>query len=350
MDLMDFFSQPGIVSLCLMTVGSAVALMVMVWWMAHRRSVRRLQEQGYLPPKPETKSRQPGIWQSIVNFFTETSEEASEELSKEPPMEQPPIEMLQGDDEEPSEPAAPAQEQAPREGEPAAAERPAEDASAPTGAIAPADETQEPEAEAPPPTPEPPSPVEPPAAPPEAAPSDAIEVLRIWRDLADGSLIIDFGGQRYRHLADVHDADLHRRFVALVRALSHMTSAAPAQPTQAPAPAAGLKERIKATGHEEEEEKPPHMLRQLGRLVTGQRPTPPPPEPAGIADQIEDFLQYKLQLSEKFASRSIHIRPGPSGGVTIEVDGHFYAGVGDVVEPDVREFLQVTIQEWEARQ
>jgi hypothetical protein len=35
--------------------------------------------------------------------------------------------------------------------------------------------------------------------------------------------------------------------------------------------------------------------------------------------------------------------------VRIEVDGHYYDAIDDVVDPDVREFLFAMMREWEAR-
>jgi hypothetical protein len=38
------------------------------------------------------------------------------------------------------------------------------------------------------------------------------------------------------------------------------------------------------------------------------------------------------------------------GGVSIEVDGKYYRGIGEVTDGEVQEFIQAVIQEWEARQ
>ena len=69
-----------------------------------------------------------------------------------------------------------------------------------------------------------------------------------------------------------------------------------------------------------------------------------------MAEQIEELLQLRLTATPELAQRSIHIRPALDGGVRIEVDGKFYEGVGDVADQHIREFIQSTIREWEARQ
>lgn len=69
-----------------------------------------------------------------------------------------------------------------------------------------------------------------------------------------------------------------------------------------------------------------------------------------IPGAIEAYLQYKKGFDPEYSKRNIHVHPAPGGGVRIEVDGMFYDSVGDVADPDVRTFLQNTIQEWQSRQ
>ncbi len=165
--------------------------------------------------------------------------------------------------------------------------------------------------------------------------ADMIEILRIWRDLADGSMVIEIEGEYYRQVHEITDPALYRRFLSILRELAKQARAVEASggPGRATPPVTPRAEAIPSK-------------------ITGVPPTaqqPPPPQGDSIAAQIEAFLQYKLQHSE-FSARSIHVREAIGGGVRIEVDGHFYEGIGDVIDPDVREFLRRTIKEWEARQ
>lgn len=201
---------------------------------------------------------------------------------------------------------------------------------------------------------------------PTSDPTDAVEVMRVWRDLSDGTLIIQMGDRRYRSLAEINNSpDLVRRFTAVVRELWGMVNgggaAARVAPSESAAPlpspegSMGMKARIGLLKDQLPEETPPRpsVLRQIGRTVTGQPATPPRLESTGsggIADAVEEFLQFKLTGHPEFAQRSIHIRPSIDGGVRIEVDGNSYQGIGDVVDPDVREFLFGVMKEWEARQ
>ncbi|MCZ7545823.1 MAG: hypothetical protein M5R40_20900 [Anaerolineae bacterium] len=78
MDFLDFFGQPGVMSLCVMTIGASVVLLVMVWWIVYRRNTRAKRERGEMPPKAPKTTVQPaparsrsGVWGAIVNFFME---------------------------------------------------------------------------------------------------------------------------------------------------------------------------------------------------------------------------------------------------------------------------------------
>ena len=68
-----------------------------------------------------------------------------------------------------------------------------------------------------------------------------------------------------------------------------------------------------------------------------------------MADEIEELLQYRLSMSSTLRHRSIHVRPSFGGGVRIVVDDTSYEMVDDVPDQEVREFLQDTIREWNAR-
>lgn len=200
------------------------------------------------------------------------------------------------------------------------------------------------------------------AANPTSDPSDAVEVMRIWRDLNDGGLIIQMGGQRYRSLEEVRNPDLLRRFKAVLSELLSLSSEAqpplpasrrpsldappPANPTTSPSGAPGsMKARLNAVSAPPPEESKPKRFLGLG----GKRSTESA-QPAGIADAVEEFLQFRLAADPKLAARSVHIRPSHHHGLIIEVDGHFYESVPEVVDPDVREFLMGVMKEWEARQ
>jgi len=193
-------------------------------------------------------------------------------------------------------------------------------------------------------------------------PGDAVEVMRVYRDLSDGRLIVQMGNQRYRSMGEIKNPDLARRFTALVRDLAAMVNAGPTRnvPTvnvkdgavAVPPPnnsVGGMKAKIGMLSREPEAPKP-NIMKGFAKTITGQPSSPTIPEAsAGIASAVEEFLQFKLANSPEFAARSIHISTAHDHSIRIEVDGHFYEAIGDVVDPDVRDFLFTMMREWEAR-
>jgi hypothetical protein len=209
------------------------------------------------------------------------------------------------------------------------------------------------------------------------APPDSIELLRVWRDLSDGSLIIEIGGQRFASLDELHGANLDRRFMNVVRDLTTMLRDAAHQPpaqsaTQAPAqsrpqqpPTAPRPAQPDPTPSESAPDKatqppldedlpsmgPGTLFRQMGRVAMGYRP-----EPTGemaqlsIPDQIETLLQERLVGMPQYAGREIHVRPSPFGGVRIEVDGQFFDGLDEIPDQTVRGLIQEVVRDWEQGQ
>ncbi len=197
--------------------------------------------------------------------------------------------------------------------------------------------------------------------PPMQADGEVVEVMRVLRDLADGSLIVEIRGKRYRSLRDMDDPVVGRHFMGNAQALARFArldkydvpatweepSAPPVPLPPSTSPPAPSPEVLPARPT-------PDAGSTLKRRGLFQRSRQEEDEPVApllsMADEIEALLQKRLTDDASMASRSIHIRSAPDGGVWVEVDGRFYEGVGDVEDEVVRSFIQATIREWEARQ
>ena len=191
-------------------------------------------------------------------------------------------------------------------------------------------------------------------------PGDAVEVMRVYRDLSDGRLIVEMGDRRYRTMGEIRNPELTRRFTTLVRDLTAIVNAAPGRATQnfrenagtVPPPdntAGGMKAKVGLLNREPEAPKP-NIMKGFARTAMGQSSASAIPDSsAGIASAVEEFLQFKLTTSPEFSTRSIHISSTHDHSIRIEVDGHYYGAIGDVVDPDVRDFLFNMMREWEAR-
>ncbi|NDJ34219.1 MAG: hypothetical protein GYB64_06090 [Chloroflexi bacterium] len=189
--------------------------------------------------------------------------------------------------------------------------------------------------------------VSPPApAQPAQAYSGAVEVMRLLRDLSDGSLVVEINGRRFTDISQMTDPQVLRRFVGNARALADFADLegievpevppepAPVPPPPAPsAPAAPVADDAgwQSTGSSS----------ATSSITDGS---------LSMAQQIEVVLQRRLFNTPELSHRSIHIHEGGPGGVRIEVDGQFYQGVGDILDYEVQAFIRSVIEEWEAQQ
>ncbi|MBN1565365.1 MAG: hypothetical protein JXA10_16080 [Anaerolineae bacterium] len=228
-------------------------------------------------------------------------------------------------------------------------------------------------------------------------PPDAVELLRVWRDISDGSLILEIKGRQFRSLADLRDADLERRLINVVKELVQLVKSGgparssqpraqapapaqssqpqpqaqpqtqaqpvkprpdsqpkPAQPKAAPAEKPDSQPARKLHTDEMPSMAPGDMFRQMGQIAFGRKQDEseeePLPEPLSIPEQINAVLQQRLRTMPEYRGREIEVQPSLGGLVIIKVDGKFYEGVGEVAEDDVRALLQDVVREWENSQ
>jgi hypothetical protein len=197
--------------------------------------------------------------------------------------------------------------------------------------------------------------------------TEIIEVLRLYRDLSTGALVVQIGRQKYYSLDEIADPQVRRRFLGNAEAMAQFAqfkkgtsplidwSAATPPPASPPQPPLSVSP-------------PDFPAVQPPPIITPQPPYPRPAQtsastadsgsgkkgkeevkPKSMADEIEELLQYRLALDPDFSLRSIHIRSAEDGSIFVEVDGSTFDGIGVVSDDGVRGFLQRIVQEWEAR-
>lgn len=205
---------------------------------------------------------------------------------------------------------------------------------------------------------------------------EAEEVVAVLRDARDGKLIVQIDNVGYRTLADM--PEVKQRFMQIMKELavvvkaddSPSKTAQPAETKDTPAqPETPQAQPDSQTQEQEEESKPAAPTAEsqsqsqrpgnlpsfklednsvtIKRGLLGPKIESPAIPELDIAGAIEAYLQHKLKQTGRFQGREIHVRPGPGGGVRIQVDANFYEAVSDVADRDVREFLSTTIQEWQ---
>jgi nitrogen fixation-related uncharacterized protein len=165
--------------------------------------------------------------------------------------------------------------------------------------------------------------------------AESVEVLRVYRDLTDGGLIVEMSGRQYRDASEMTDQQVQRRFITLAQSLVHFGGVMPAPSISSELPAPPISTSPVQPSAESTESD------EVNAALSGQ---------LSMADQIEEVLQEHLMGLSHFNNRSIHIRANPDGSVRVEVDDQVYDGIGDVTDPEVRDLLQTVIREWEKRQ
>jgi hypothetical protein len=182
---------------------------------------------------------------------------------------------------------------------------------------------------------------------PTTGEAQLVELMRVLRDVADGTLVVETDGQRYHSLAEMGDEQIRRRFTGNVVSLARF-----ARLDQAEAAAQSAAKARMVPPPLAEPKATDAAARQRGLFGLGKKPVPQQQaaSPATIVDEIEQLLQKRLAMVPDLALREIHLHTAPDGGVLVEADGRFYEGVDAVPDAACREFIHKTIQEWESRQ
>ncbi|MEZ4670532.1 MAG: hypothetical protein R3E39_21710 [Anaerolineae bacterium] len=209
--------------------------------------------------------------------------------------------------------------------------------------------------------------------------TEAVEVMTLLRDVADGSLIVQMGDKVYQNIRS--DREFNERFNKVLRELSQLSTqvenAATTSPTSVENQPVSSEGNAYAVADVDEISEPPFLNTHttsspaqplsvegklpgdlpsyklddnpMPKLKRGQKlPVESVPE-VNIAGAIEAYLQHKLRQTGAFNGQSIHIYPAPDGGVSIEVDGNYFDAVGDIADNNVRAFIAEAITEWQER-
>lgn len=171
--------------------------------------------------------------------------------------------------------------------------------------------------------------------------------LRAGHTPADGELVIEFQGQRFRRLSDAGDTETGRRLLAMLGELATFSQGqvVPLVKSAEPEPLSEGKflGQLVTPPSEPEPIKIPSLVESLRAPVRKLGPMP-----VGIAGQVEQVLQQQLADAPALLGRSIHIVTARDGSLNIQVEGQLLHWPDQVSEPAVREAVQQAIRTWEA--
>jgi hypothetical protein len=173
--------------------------------------------------------------------------------------------------------------------------------------------------------------------------------LRAGHTPADGELVVEFQGQRFRRLEEVRDEETKRRLSAMLGELAAFSQgravSAPRAKRAEPEPLS----EDKFLGQLVVPPSEPAPIKLPGLMDALRSPAPKPgPMPVGIAGQVEQVLQQQLVDSSTLRGRSIHVVTARDGSLNVQVEGQLLHWPDGVSEPDVREAVQKAIRTWEA--
>lgn len=199
------------------------------------------------------------------------------------------------------------------------------------------------------------------AVAPGAPADDVIEQLRLLRDVATGSLLIEIRGQRYAHPRDVREGTHQKILVASLKDFYRFMGQAsladkiaepvgpgaitprattPLQPLSAPKTLDEI--RAEAQRPLRTPSMNPFEQYKVMREITAVPDLPV----LSIAEQIDQVLQASI-AGGPWVLRGLHVQSSPAGDVRFMLDGHAYGSLDELTDADARAVLQAAIQTWD---
>ena len=171
------------------------------------------------------------------------------------------------------------------------------------------------------------------------------EVIRLWKDPRDQSLMVEIGGKKARLWTDLGDLEMN----LVTRALESLSAwsgrnalplipsgvATAPEPTPTP-PAAPQEVRSVRAGLD-----PRKVLRKAVDMDV----RTPPEKVKSLAEQVDEILQKRITESP-LAGRKISLSDAPDGGLLVLVGNEKYSGVDEVPDDQVRNMIREAVEEW----
>lgn len=200
-----------------------------------------------------------------------------------------------------------------------------------------------------------------------------VEIMRVFRVPPLGKLVVEVSGRRFEKLSEINHAKVEQRLLTAIGELVSFAGgyqslldagvAPPLPGRQALSSAEGLpvddpELALRQARFLSSLEKQRDVLRHelplsystdlASALAAADVSTLKPAAERSLADQIDAILQKHLMSDPELANRAIRLRENPSGGLRIEVDGHFYDRPREVPELAIQQLIKTALREWEA--
>lgn len=184
------------------------------------------------------------------------------------------------------------------------------------------------------------------------------ELVRLWRS-ADGELIVEVSGKRYRTRQELIDAGLELRVASAARDLSFLlespanatvSASAIIPPHSAGAPSKTAPRLVTKVSLEEaakmEVKRPSMDLPTQFRYLRSQQKQPEI-QIKTVAEEIDEILQVMI-LGTPFVSRGLKVSDSPHG-VSFSIDNRNYESVDSIPDGDAQNLIRAAIQKWDQK-
>jgi hypothetical protein len=178
---------------------------------------------------------------------------------------------------------------------------------------------------------------------------DLVEAGRIWRNLRSGDFFPELDGKVF-HSPTEMTGDQKARFSRLLEVLQSWAK------SPAEKPEAEQTSQPGETMHVAVEDPQPvldekHISYNPIKVFTeaiGVEVNKSKPTSLSIVAQVDEILQEKLENSP-LAKRGISMRDSLDGGLLVWVGLKQYASIDEVPDPEIRQLLKESVEEWERR-
>lgn len=201
-----------------------------------------------------------------------------------------------------------------------------------------------------------------------------IEIMHVLRIPPLGKLVVEVSGQRFEKLSEINHEKVEHRLLAAIGELvtfaggyQALVDAGVASPLAAPqtrplnpadaeaseqaltAQQARFLAQLEAQRDALRLEKSASYSASLDPVALATNPTSyRPMTEQSLADQIDAILQKHLAASPELSTRNIRLRENPTGGLRIEIDGHFYDRPREIPELAIQQLIKKALKEWES--
>ena len=194
-------------------------------------------------------------------------------------------------------------------------------------------------------------------------------LMRVLRD-QEGFMVVEVGGQRYRHLFDIRDGEIGQQ---VLNTINHLVAFSKGHESRVPLPSSRFLQDVSPSpapittpflAGEDVEEQSQALFDQLQQQSQPQKTSRITMDPVpfrrrsesdagaislNLAGEINRLLQIRVKASPEFSQRLIQVSNAPDGGLRFRVDGARYDGIDQIPDPQIQSLIRAAITEWEAK-